>query len=94
MKLTKKDFENVVNGRVEEELKRTKANSPIAYLGVAAVVVSVIVINTVSGVAGILLFVALVGAGLLWARRNFRKAANRIRIALLQEWKGYIEGVL
>jgi hypothetical protein len=94
MKLTKKDFENVVNGRVEEELKRTKANRPIAYLGVAAVVVSVIVINTVSGVAGILLFVALVGAGLLWARRNFRKAANRIRIALLQEWKGYIEGVL
>jgi Flp pilus assembly protein TadB len=94
MKLTKKDFENVVNGRVEEELKRTKANRPIAYLGVAAVAVSVIVINTVSGIAGILLFVVLVGAGLLWARRNFRKTANRIRIALLQEWKGYIEGVL
>jgi hypothetical protein len=94
MKLTKKDFENVVNGRVEEELKRTKANRPIAYLGVAAVAVSVIVINAVSGIAGILLFVALVGAGLLWARRNFKKAATKIRLALLQEWKGYIEGVL
>jgi heme A synthase len=94
MKLTQKDFENVVNGRVEEELKRTKANRPIAYLGVAAVVLSVIVINTVSRIAGILIFVVLVGAGLLWARRNSRKAASRIRLALLQEWKGHIEEML
>jgi hypothetical protein len=91
MQLTKKDFNAVVTSRTEEDLRRTKANRPIAYLGVIAVVGSIVVINVVSGVVGFLLFIVLVGSGLLWARRNFKRTASRIRLALLQEWKGYVE---
>lgn len=91
MKLTKKDFENVVNGRVEMELRETKANRPITYFWAAAFIVCLFLLWAVSTLGGILFFIVSFGAGLWWSRRNFKKAASRIRLALLQEWKGYVE---
>lgn len=92
MKLTQKDFDKLVNSRVEEELRKTRGNRHIMTMWIASFVISVIILWGVSLLGGVLFFAVTFGIGLLWARRNFKNTAAKIRPAMLQEWKGSIEG--
>ncbi len=91
MKLTKNDFENVVNGRVELALKETRANKPIMTMFVVAFAIGVSVAYFHSFTIGFVVIVVALIAGVLWNRRNFKRTATRIRQQLSQEWEGYIE---